>query len=544
MRTQRIPVTTAADPEAAARGSLTSGPYAQNAMYSTYPDGTPYVTQRASIDITLPASIGSITSQRGRGIYFWDQAGNSTDEAVYYVIDDTVYRGGPTGALAQTISSGVDPVTFVQLGDKLMILDQENNDAWYIDDQLPETLLPIDGEGGGLANHPVNIPNVQIAGGGTSLGGYIFIMDTDGNIYNSNVDDALTWTAADVIKAEREADTGVYLAKQNDNVVAFGTSSVEFFYNAGNPNGSPLNVRPDVFYRTGAFDAKSVTDLGDIVYYVGSERVGKLGLFALEQLKPMKVSTDLIDSALNAVVRSKDAMLISGTTIGSHRLTFLTIATQGATTDPYVPTATWVFDGAVGVWSAYTTTVADVTGHFPVIGVANRGGTGQEEPRILFLSGDVGLVTVHGVARDTSGAEDYFVGGVDQSNFEGAGIDKYMEDDDAYVLPIEFANSSDIDFQLDLKPYDEDSMSYKFCHKVSLVGTTDSGTSTAGEIDISYSDDHYRTFSTPRQLDTLMHRALARWGKFKRRVWRIAYSGTDRLKIEALEMKTGKSRNA
>lgn len=541
MRTQRIPVTTATDPEAAERGSVTTGPYAQNALYSAYPDGTPYVTQRPSIDITLPASDDNITSQRGRGIYFWDQVGTTVDQAVYYVVDDTVYRGGPTGACPQLISSGTEPVTFVQLGDILMLLDAENNKAWYIASGAPTVVVAVGG-GGGFAGHPVNIST--IVGGGTTLGGYIFIMDVDGNIYNSNLDDALTWTAGDVIRAEREPDTGVYLGKQNDNVVAFGTSSVEFFRNAGNPNGSPLSVRPDLYFRFGAFDAKSVADLGDIIYYIGSERVGKLGLFSLENLQPRKVSNDLIDSAFNAVVRSKGGILLSGMTIGAHRLAVATIATKAATTDPYVPTATWVYDAAVGVWSSYTSTVGGIVDHFPMVGVTNRGDADQLEPNIMFLSGDVGIISLHGVAEDTAGSEDYFLGGIDQGGFEGAGVDKYMEDDDSYILPIAFADAASIDFQLDLQPYDEDSLSYKFCHKLSLIGTTDSGTTDNTQIDISYSDDHYRTFSTPRQVDTLMHRSLSRWGKFKRRIWRIAYTGKERLKIESLEMKTGKSRNA
>ena len=542
MRTQRIPVTTATEPEAGERGSITSGPIAKNAIYSMYPDGTPYVTQRSSVDMTLPIALADDpVPQKGRGIYFWDRAVSSAEQSTYYVVDNTVFRGGPTNAIVDKISSGTDPVTFLQLGDVLMILDYENNEAWYILAGAPEAIVAIHGAGGGLAQHPVNIST--IVGGGAQLGGYLFLMDETGTIYNSNLDDPLVWSSVDFIKAEREADTAVYLAKQNDNLIAFGTSSVEFFRNAGNPNGSPLAVRPDIYYRFGAFDSNSVTDLGDIIYYVGSERVGKLSVFAIESFKVAKVSSDLIDSALNAVVRSKGGILISGMTIGAHRFVYVTIATQEEAGTPYIPTATFAFDSAVGVWSSYSTTVAEVVDHYPVVGVTNRGGAGQEEPNVMFISGDVGLITVHGYAEDTSGASDYYLSDVDQG-IEGPGDDMYMQDDDAYVLPIAFASTTPIDFQLDLQPYDEGSMSYKFCHKMSLVGTVDSGSADNTNIDISYSDDHYRSFSTPRQLPTLMNRSLARWGYFKRRVWRIAYRGTERIKIEALEMKTGKSRNA
>jgi len=77
---------------------------------------------------------------------------------------------------------------------------------------------------------------------GVSLDGYLFLAEagTD-TINNSALNDLSTWTlGVNYIKASQVPGAIVALVRQNNFVVALKTASVEYFYNAGITNSSPL----------------------------------------------------------------------------------------------------------------------------------------------------------------------------------------------------------------------------------------------------------------------------------------------------------------
>ena len=133
------------------------------------------------------------------------------------------------------------------------------------------------------------------ASGAVYLDGYLFIADKFGQIHNSNLNDYTTWNALDFISAESEGDMLTYLGKQGDHIAALGTSTVEFFYNAGNPSGSPLGRRRDLVYNVGCIGANYVTEHNGVIHFIGKSSTGEAGLYRLENMQLSKVESPVFD---------------------------------------------------------------------------------------------------------------------------------------------------------------------------------------------------------------------------------------------------------
>jgi hypothetical protein len=135
-RTVRLPTVTDLQINSFNTGMINvHGSYIKNGVIRKYPSGTFYVTQRPGFSIFNSPSDASVTDVRGRGIYYWEEV-----PALYFVNNDTVYKTDYTGDLAQLISAGAHTVNIAELGDKLVFLDHENNEMWYIDSDTSTTL--------------------------------------------------------------------------------------------------------------------------------------------------------------------------------------------------------------------------------------------------------------------------------------------------------------------------------------------------------------------------------------------------------------------
>lgn len=110
------------------------------------------------------------------------------------------------------------------------------------------------------------------------LDGYLFVADARGNIYNSDLNDPTSWSASNFIAVESYADDMVALARQGQYIVAFGTQSIQFFYDAGNPTGTPLAVQSKVL-RIGYTGGLAST--ADSLIFIGRPVNGQPGVYML-----------------------------------------------------------------------------------------------------------------------------------------------------------------------------------------------------------------------------------------------------------------------
>lgn len=142
--------------------------------------------------------------------------------------------------------------------------------------------------------------NGQISSGPAALGfveldNTLYTMDTLGNINGSNLNDALTWSGLNFVQANSEPGAGVYLAKHHAYIVALKEFSMEFFYDAQNPTGSPLSPVNNSTILWGCVSSTSVQALGDRIFWLARERQGAYFIAEFDQMQHGKISTPGID---------------------------------------------------------------------------------------------------------------------------------------------------------------------------------------------------------------------------------------------------------
>jgi hypothetical protein len=79
--------------------------------------------------------------------------------------------------------------------------------------------------------------------------------------------------------------------------------------------------------------------------------------------------------------------------------------------------------------------------------------------------------------------------------------------------------------------YDFDLMDRKFMHSLDVVGDLTTGDT----IDIRWSDDDYRTWSSWKTLNMSPRAYFKRLGHFRRRAFELLHTGNYPLRLEALE---------
>lgn len=129
------------------------------------------------------------------------------------------------------------------------------------------------------------------------LDGYLFIATADGKIYNSNLNNPLAWAASDIITAESYPDGLGALARHGQYIAAFGRTSVQFFYDAANPTGTPLAAQttvPKIGFVGGLASA------ADTIYFIGQATNSKEAIYYLKSLEPVEIASAPISRRLAA----------------------------------------------------------------------------------------------------------------------------------------------------------------------------------------------------------------------------------------------------
>ena len=455
-------------------------------------------TQRPAINMLEDAS-DTVAKTKGRGIYFWDDT-----SADYFINDDTIYKAGYVTVIG-TISSGTKKCSFHEVGTVLVVVDPENNEVWTIT------------TGGTLAQvTDLDLP-ATISGGGTTLDGYLFLMDDDGVIQHSDLDDATSWDALNFLEAERESDEGVYLGKHHDNIVAFGRGTIEFFYNAGNPTGSTLSRRQDIFYNLGCPYEDGVWEDGDDLYFLGRTQRGDFGIYVISNFQLKKISSPSFNTYLTSVYAEGAFFpLLAGFSVRGHNFVSVTVHTVNGN---IVPKYTFIFDPEVKIWDIWTTDMSELSAleGFPVAGwttsSASRFGTG------ILTNGD--LITL----KSTFTPVDAF------------DIKYYVEDQDDYVVTdyialFGTAGGSNIEMISRLGHLDSNTNKNKFGRTLEIVSDY---TESSQTLTIKWSDTDHNTFTSTRTIDMSKREKLSRIGMFNRRTYQLEYSGDEVVRLESLE---------
>ena len=159
----------------------------------------------------------------GRGVYCWSVTGD-----IYSVFGTSTFVN--TSTLVSTMATSTGRVWFQPIHEdtgeaKLMISDGA------IDYQVVSTNVVSTTSTFGATTH---------TGSAAELDGFYLHAFPDGKIRNTAVNTVSTWPSAGFLTADTYGSDLLAIYRQKDQVMGFTKNRIEFFFNNGNPTGSPL----------------------------------------------------------------------------------------------------------------------------------------------------------------------------------------------------------------------------------------------------------------------------------------------------------------
>lgn len=338
--------------------------------------------------------------------------------------------------------------------------------------------------------------NVTVAGTGGTIGwfpgplipqlvyfdGYIVATDIAGNIWNTDLDSTSVWDPTKFITPIMENGTAIGITRQANFLIWFSTRHTQAFYNAANPTGSPFTNYEQGEIQIGCIASSSIVNEEAFVTFIGASETGGFSVIKLQGLgQPKVISDPVIERILNAEKEAiKNAI---GNLLRSNGHFFYVLRLVGSD-------RTLIYDYDIEMWYEWTGT-SGTTG-WPIVDVLQQ----NQKPLVQH-----------------------------ETNGWIYNLDPAVGQDDLVNFPVT-ATFSRIDL---------DTNSRKFVHSAELIGDIQSSST---PVSLSYSDNDYISFSTPRILDMQYPRMLAKnLGNFRRRAWRVSYTGPNPFRLEALQLK-------
>jgi hypothetical protein len=394
--------------------------------------------------------------------------------------------GYPDGTWPATVSTVAGVTTkmvcnFVCLGGIVTRVDITNPGVGYTTTAPTVTFTKSPGTGAtGLAYLNAfpspHIPTPEF------LDGYI-VLPQRSDIYNSSLDYPDRWYSGEYLTAEMFPDQVVGLSRQNNQVIVFGESSTEFFYDAANVNGSPLSRNDAAIINIGCAFPYAVYQNENNCYFVGQSDSGGRAVWSIVGFQPKKISDEYIEKIIDAETDYLHVYGYGVRTMG-HLFYVLNLPTLQRT---------FLFDTEEKLWHEWSYNENNDHKMFPVNRIADP------------LDG---YVIMQGVSNGT---------------IYRLNPDKYMDDD---VLPILC--------DITTNKFDFNTYRRKFYANMKVVADK---YSEGAVMIVIWSDDDYNTWSNPKivHLDSDFP-AFQRMGCSRRRAFRLVNAQDIPLRLECIEV--------
>lgn len=315
------------------------------------------------------------------------------------------------------------------------------------------------------------------------LDGYVFAMDSKGQIWQSDNETPSAWGALNYTSAKSEADDGKAIARHLNYIVAFKEWTADFFYDAGNPTGSVLSVNQSAHMEIGCADGNSIQNPEQTLIWMANVVEGGRSIMLLDGLSPKKVSTKAIETFLNA----SD---LSGTyswlyKIAGHILYGLVLTDQNVTL---------VYDLSENEWHVWTTSKD-------------------------FIGGGENYFECSFVTQFPYNSGNFYV--LDAIN----GL-VFTLSPDTYQDPFGPIRMRIVTDRLDFNTY-----AFKTMAELTVLGDN-----IKDVMQIRHTEDDYSTWSQYRNIDlSLQKPCLYQLGRFRRRAYEFLYTGNNPFRLEKIQ---------
>lgn len=413
----------------------------------------------------------NVVNSNVRGVYYWEDANRilvATDNDVTIYTSDTATFVATLPNIFSTTSGNVGFTEFlydtnvvkvvITDGTTLGTVDLANVWTASTDPDLPVPHLP----------EPL------------FLDGYLFLVKSGtADIYNSNLNDPLAYTTGDFISCEMFPDTVLKFAKLNNYLVAMGSASIEYFWDAANPTGSPLQRNDTPVKLVGYMGGFAQS--ANRIFFVGNSSTATPDVYVLEDFKIEAVGDETVRRYLESLTTALPSNVGNIASFMGHDFYVMNVGDLTYTMD--LKSKKW------SRWAYRQTTTFPVT--YCISVKSNTTYTS-----VAFLTGQTKLLKFSSTSYQDDGA-DFTVRTV---------TEREMFD-----------------------TYNQKTMSRLVVHG--------DRPSTSAAILLSWSDDDYQTFNTPRSIE--LNQSLPstqRLGNFRRRAFKLEFTNNAPLRLMGLEV--------
>lgn len=358
-----------------------------------------------------------------------------------------------------------------------------------------------------VVSTPGGMYSVSLAGTATALAaapatvgrafgvmdGYVFA--TDGiSIWNSQLNDPTVWPPSNFLDAEAYPGTIQGLFRLGTYIVAMCTQSIQFFYNAANATGSPLAVNQGATKRVGTLGAEC--QVGDAIFFVGMDNNIGLDVYQVSEQQVRSVGNPTVRKWLSSItpVFGSNGLFPPGNVLvmNGHRIYVINQSSTPYTYGYDLETQEWIRFSGLGATSLR-------------IASSNFGYWSAGSNAVAYTSIFVTNLSKYIYRIDASSGSDQVGGGA------------------TIPIPVRVVTDN-LDF---------DTRRIKFGSRL-LVHCDQVASSS---MNISWSDDDYQTFNTPRAISaTTSFPVIHQLGSFRKRAFKMDYAGGQKMRWEFLEL--------
>ena len=315
------------------------------------------------------------------------------------------------------------------------------------------------------------------------IDGYV-LLPRDSDVYNCVLDEPNNWDASNFLTTEQFPDKVVALARQNNQVVVLGESSIEFFYDAANISGSPLSRNDSAIIQMGCAFPYAVYQQERTYLYVGQSESGGRAAWIVDGFTPKKISDEFIDRILDAEPNPLDVRGFGFRSMG-HMFYLINLPTLQKTL---------VYDVEEKLWHEWSSNV--------------------EGENIEFQ---------YNFGADNHTGKMYL-----QHKSSGQIV---------YLSPQAYQDiATSIYVEITTNKYDMDTYRRKFMSGFRLVGDR-YNTASLNKITLYWSDDDYQNWSNGKEITlTDDYPNFSRLGAFRRRAFRIVHQLNNPFRAESIEV--------